>query len=65
MLVYPIYNRIMILSSKLDTKGKVWEHQNSYLNDLKAHITGDSYKPYLDKYKYNQELLNRKINKTK
>lgn len=64
-IVYPVYNRVMLWSAHLDTEGRVWEHRKNYLNDLKVHMTGDSYRPYLDKYKHNQQLLDRKINKTK
>jgi hypothetical protein len=64
-LVYPLYNKAMLLSAWLDTNNKVWSDKQEYLNSLKVHMVTDSYRPYLDKYKHNPGLLKRKRDKTK
>ena len=62
-LIYPLYNKAMLISSWLDIDNRVWGDKNNLRNDLKVNMVRDSYRPYLDKYEHNQNLLNRKINK--
>lgn len=64
-LIYPIYNKAMLLSAWLDINNKVWSDKRDYLNSVKVHMVSESYRPYLDKYKHNPKLLKRKRDKTK